>query len=139
MRRLLPEFEHRAQPLIPPRQFILRLAHSGIVALALIVVSLFVGMLGYRILEELSWIDAFLNASMLLGGMGPVNTPVTSGGKLFAGMYALYCGLAVILVAGIILAPVAHRGLRGSQLFCNFYIPVNGSVLDNGRLRGPPL
>ncbi len=90
----------------------LRLAHSGIVALALIAVSLFIGMVGYRILEGLSWIDAFLNASMLLGGMGPVNMPVTSGGKLFAGMYALYCGLAVILVAGVILAPVAHRILH---------------------------
>jgi len=56
--------------------------------------------------------DAFLNASMLLGGMGPVTVPVTFGGKLFAGLYALYCGLAVILVAGVILAPVAHRILH---------------------------
>lgn len=105
-------FEHRAQPVIPPRQFIVRLAHSGIIALAVIAVSLFIGMVGYHVLEGLSWIDAFLNASMLLGGMGPVNTPVTSGGKLFAGLYALYCGLAVILVAGVILAPVAHRILH---------------------------
>ena len=112
MKRLLPEFEHRAQPVVPPRQFIIRLAQSGIIALAVIVVSLFIGMVGYHILEGLRWIDAFLNASMLLGGMGPVNTPVTFGGKLFAGLYALYCGLAVILVAGIILAPVAHRILH---------------------------
>jgi hypothetical protein len=69
-------------------------------------------MAGYHVLENLSWIDAFLNASMLLGGMGPVNSPVTFGGKLFAGLYALYCGLAVILVAGLILAPVAHRVLH---------------------------
>jgi hypothetical protein len=88
------------------------LAHSGIIALALIAVSLFVGMVGYHILEGLRWIDAFLNASMLLGGMGPVNTPATSGGKLFAGLYALYCGLAVIFVAGVILAPIAHRVLH---------------------------
>lgn len=112
MRRLLPTFEHRAQPVIPPRQFIVRLAHSGIIALTLIAVSLFVGMIGYRVLEGLSWIDAFLNASMLLGGMGPVNAPLTFGGKLFAGLYSLYCGLAVILVAGIILAPIAHRILH---------------------------
>ncbi|WP_199688175.1 hypothetical protein [Noviherbaspirillum sedimenti] len=112
VKRLLPDFEHRAQPVISPHQFIIRLAHSGVIALALIVVSLFTGMVGYRIFEGLSWIDAFLNASMLLGGMGPVNTPVTFGGKLFAGLYALYCGLAVILVAGIILAPVAHRILH---------------------------
>ena len=69
-------------------------------------------MLGYHILEGLSWMDAFLNASMLLGGMGPVNPPVTFGGKLFAGVYALYCGLAVILVAGVILTPIAHRILH---------------------------
>jgi hypothetical protein len=112
MKRLLPEFEHRAQPIIPLRQFIIRMAHSGIIALALIAVSLFIGIVGYHLLEGLSWIDAFLNASMLLGGMGPVNTPVTFGGKLFAGLYALYCGLAVIVAAGVILAPVAHRVLH---------------------------
>jgi hypothetical protein len=69
-------------------------------------------MVGYHFFEGVSWMDAFLNASMLLGGMGPVTIPVTSGGKLFAGLYALYCGLAVILVAGVILAPVAHRILH---------------------------
>jgi hypothetical protein len=74
--------------------------------------SLSIGMVGYHILEGLSWIDAFLNASMLLGGMGPVNTPVTFDGKLFAGLYALYCGLAVILATGVILAPIAHRILH---------------------------
>ena len=112
MKKLLPELEHHAQPVISPRQFLIRLAHSGIIALVLIIVSLSVGMVGYHTLEGLSWIDAFLNASMLLGGMGPVNTPVTFGGKLFAGLYALYCGLAVILVAGVILAPIAHRILH---------------------------
>jgi hypothetical protein len=112
MNRLFPEFEHRAQPVIPWRQFLIRLAHSGIIALALIAVSLFLGMIGYHVLEALSWVDAFLNASMLLGGMGPVNIPVTFGGKLFAGLYALYCGLAVIVAAGVLLAPVAHRVLH---------------------------
>jgi hypothetical protein len=111
-KKLLPEFEHRAQPVISPRLFMVRMVRSGLVALAFIAVSLLIGMIGYRQLEELSWMDAFLNASMLLGGMGPVNTPVTNGGKLFAGLYALYCGLAVILVAGIILAPIAHRILH---------------------------
>ena len=112
MKRVLPEFEGRGQPVIPPHRFIIRLAHSGVIALVLIAVSLFVGMVGYHVLEGVSWIDAFLNASMLLGGMGPVHIPITSGGKLFAGLYALYCGLAVILVAGVILAPVAHRILH---------------------------
>jgi hypothetical protein len=112
VKSLFPEFEHRAQPVISPRQFIIRLAHSGFIALALVAISLFIGMAGYHMLESLSWIDAFLNASMLLGGMGPVNTPATFGGKLFAGLYALYCGLAVIVAAGVILAPVAHRILH---------------------------
>jgi hypothetical protein len=112
VKRLIPEFEHRAQPVIPAHRFLIRLAHSGIIAVALIAVSLAIGMLGYRHLEGLAWIDAFLNSAMLLGGMGPVDMPVTPGGKLFAGLYALYCGLAVIFAAGILLAPVAHRILH---------------------------
>ena len=98
--------------MIPRRRFLIRLAHSGIIAIVLVAVSLFVGMAGFHVLEGIGWMDAFLNASMLLGGMGPVNIPVTFGGKLFAGLYALYCGLAVILVAGVVLAPVAHRILH---------------------------
>jgi len=112
MKTLLPDFEHRAQPVIPAQQFMIRLARSAGLSLVLIAVSLLAGMVGYSTLEGLSWMDAFLNAAMLLGGMGPVNAPVTSGGKLFAGFYALYCGLAVILVAGVILAPIAHRILH---------------------------
>jgi hypothetical protein len=69
-------------------------------------------MFGYHVLERLSWIDAFLNASMLLGGMGSANSPVTWGGKLFAGVYALYCGFVVLVVAGLLLAPVLHRVLH---------------------------
>lgn len=112
MKTILPEYEHRSQPLIPPAQFLRRLANSGIYALGMVAFSLFIGMAGYHLFERLNWTDAFLNAAMLLGGMGPVNPPVTEGGKLFAGIYALYCGLVVILVAGIILAPVAHRLLH---------------------------
>lgn len=109
-------FEHRSQPLLPRRKFFARLAQSGAVALAVIGVSLLIGMVGYHALEGLSWIDAFLNASMLLGGMGPVNPPGTDGGKLFAGLYALYCGLVVIVVAGVLLAPMAHRILHKFHL-----------------------
>lgn len=116
MTRLLPRFEHRSQPLIPPRQFMARLAHSSAIALVLIAASLLVGMVGYHSLERLSWIDAFLNAAMLLGGMGPVNPPLHFSGKLFAGLYALYAGLVVILVAGVVLAPVAHRILHKFHL-----------------------
>jgi hypothetical protein len=105
-------YEHRSQRVIPPRQFGARLARSVGIACLLIAISLLAGMLGYRNLEGLSWIDAFLNSAMLLGGMGPVNPPLTEAGKLFAGVYALYCGLAVILVASVILAPLAHRLLH---------------------------
>jgi hypothetical protein len=109
---LFPEFEHRSQPVLKSRQFLFRLAYSMFVGLVLIAVSLLIGMTGYHQLEHLNWLDSFLDASMLLGGMGPVHTPVTSGGKLFAGLYALYCGLAVIAVAGVMLAPVVHRLLH---------------------------
>jgi hypothetical protein len=109
---LLPTLEHRSQPVIAPHQFLIRLARSGAIAAVLIAVSLLAGMLGYHHFEGFEWIDAFHNAAMLLGGMGPVDRPLTHGGKLFAGLYALYCGLAVILVAGVILAPIAHRILH---------------------------
>ena len=112
MKPLLPQLEHRAQPVIPTRRFVVRLARTVIVALVMVAVSLAIGMIGYHALEGLSWIDAFLDASMLLGGMGPVHEPVSFGGKLFAGLYALYCGFAVLLVAGVLLAPVAHRILH---------------------------
>jgi hypothetical protein len=107
------QFEHRSQPMLRPLQFLVRLAYSTFVGLGLIGVSLLTGMVGYHQLERLGWMDSFLNAAMLLGGMGPIHSPVTPGGKLFAGIYALYCGLAFIAVAGVILAPVAHRLLHG--------------------------
>lgn len=105
-------FEHRSQPLLPRRAFLRRLLGSALVAGAVVAGSLAIGMLGYHGYEHLGWIDAFLNSAMLLGGMGPVNAPVTEAGKLFAGGYALYCGLVVIFVAGVLLAPVAHRILH---------------------------
>lgn len=109
---MLPEFELRTDPVLPQREFVVRLSVSCLTAMALIAVSLCIGMGGYHFLEHLSWLDSFLNASMLLGGMGPVDLPVTESGKLFEGLYALYCGLVVIFAAGIILAPVAHRVLH---------------------------
>lgn len=105
-------YEHRSQPLLSRPQFLLRVAWSAAVALCLVGVSLFAGIVGYRNLERMSWTDAFLNASMLLGGMGPVNAPGSQGGKIFAGIYALYCGLVVIFVAGLLLAPILHRVLH---------------------------
>ena len=91
------------------------LGHFGI-ALTLMAFSLLLGMGGYVYFESLSWTDAFLNAAMLLGGMGPVNAPMTEGGKLFAGWYALYAGLVFLIVAGVLGAPVVHRVLHRFHL-----------------------
>jgi hypothetical protein len=109
-------FEHRSQPLLPPHLYVRRLARSALVGMGLVVPSLALGMIGYHVLENLDWIDAFLDSSMLLGGMGPVHTPVTDPGKLFAGLYAIFCGLVVILVAGIMIAPMVHRALHRFHL-----------------------
>ncbi len=83
-----------------------------VVAWGLVAVSLLVGMVGYAHFEGLHWRDAFLNAAMLLGGMGPVETPATPGGKLFAGLYALYAGLIFLVTGAILLSPVVHRILH---------------------------
>ena len=88
-----------------------QLVHLG-VSILLLALSLALGMWGYEHYEHLAWRDAFLNAAMLLGGMGPVNNPLTPAGKLFAGCYALYAGLIFIVSASIILAPVVHRMLH---------------------------
>lgn len=111
-RRGWPIYEHRTEPLLSHRAFMGRLARSVAFAVLVVACSLAVGMVGYRMLEGRSWLDAFLESAMLLGGMGPITPPATDGGKLFAGLYALYCGLVVIFVAGIVLAPVAHRVLH---------------------------
>src|SRR5450432_1394501 len=102
-------YEHHGTRPISARLFVRRVAlHFG-VASSLIAVSLGIGMAGYMHFEKLEWRDAFLNASMLLGGMGPVDAPKTSDGKLFAGLYALYCGLVLIIAVGILGAPMLHR------------------------------
>ena len=102
-------YESKSQPLIPRASFALRLAvHLGAAAL-LLLVSLGAGMVGYVQLENFSWMDAFLNSAMLLGGMGPVNPLQTEAGKLFAGIYALYAGLVFIVTAALIFAPIVHR------------------------------
>lgn len=103
------KYERRGQPLAPAAHFAWRILLHTLVVLGLGAVSLFIGMIGYVRLERLSWLDAFLNAAMLLGGMGPIHEPVTPGGKLFAGLYALYCGLVVLAAAGLLIAPVIHR------------------------------
>ena len=109
-------FERRGQPLLPRRMFLRRLLGSFALGQVLVIVSLLIGMVGYHVFEQLSWLDAFLNSAMLLGGRGPVDAPKTPAGKLFAGIYALYCGLMVIAIVGVVFAPIVHRFLHKFHL-----------------------
>ncbi len=102
-------YESKKQSPLGRIHFAKRLLNHLAAALALILLSLIAGMIGYMLFEHLSLSDAFLNASMLLGGMGPVNPPLTTAGKLFAGIYALYAGLVFIVTAAIIFTPILHR------------------------------
>ena len=105
-------YESRHQRPITHRHFLRRLAVHGLLSMALVIGSLFIGMAGYVAFEGLSWTSAFLNSAMLLGGMGPVDPPQTEGGKLFAGFYALYAGLVFLIAVGFLLAPAFHRMLH---------------------------
>jgi hypothetical protein len=105
-------YESKIQTPLPRARFAKRLLLHVSLATGLLLVSLGIGMFGYSYFERLSMLDAFLNSAMLLGGMGPVNPPVTSGGKLFAGLYALYAGLVFIVTAALIITPIAHRILH---------------------------
>lgn len=102
-------YEPKKYPPIPPERFIKRMVLHALAALFILLISLVIGMTGYQYFEDLSWRSAFLNSAMLLGGMGPVDAPITDQGKLFAGFYALYAGLVFLVVAGLILAPLVHR------------------------------
>lgn len=102
-------YENRNDALLTRTLFARRLAIHFSIVMVLLVLSLAVGMAGYMYFERLEWRDAFLNASMLLGGMGPVDPPDSDGGKLFAGFYALYAGLFIIVAAGVLLSPILHR------------------------------
>jgi hypothetical protein len=105
-------YEHLSAPLLPRRLFARRLASHFAVVAAFVGLSLAAGMAGYLWLGRMSTVDAFLNAAMLLGGMGPVGDLPSSAAKIFAGVYALYAGLVFIISAGVIIAPVAHRILH---------------------------
>ena len=102
-------FEPRSAPLAPRTVFYWRIVQQAALTCLVLAGSLAVGMWGYWYFESLTWLDAYLNAAMLLGGMGPLEQPVTEGGKLFAGTYALYSGLVVLVSAGLLFAPVMHR------------------------------
>ena len=103
-------------PLASPERFRKRLVSGGMVGGMMVGVSLAIGMVGYMVTEDLSVIDAYVNAAMILSGMGPLHDPETTAGKLFAGTYAIYCGIAVLGIAAVVFAPVVHR------LFHRFHI-----------------
>lgn len=109
---MLFRFEHRSSPVLAWPLFLRRLGLSALVGVCLIAISLAAGMAGYHFFEGLSPVDSFENAAMILSGMGPIWQPQTTWGKIFAGIYALYSGLAVIVIAGVTFAPVIHRFLH---------------------------
>ena len=115
-RRHILKLEGKEEPLLSRRDFAWRMARTFAFVSAFVGMSLTVGMLGYRISEGMAWIDAFANASMILSGMGPLDPLKTTAGKLFAGLYALYSGLAVLVAAAVLLTPVFHRMLHRFHL-----------------------
>ena len=109
-------FEHHTQPLATPAEFTRRMLRYGLATAGIILASLVMGILGYHFLESLSWIDSLLNASMILGGMGPVNPLQTNAGKIFASLYALYSGIVLLASVGILVTPIFHRFMHRFHL-----------------------
>ncbi len=109
-------FEHTYEPLLPRRQFFRRQGRYAAAALLMVGGAWLIGILGYRVLEGMSWIDAILNAAMILGGMGPVDPLRTDAGKLFASFYALFAGILFLVSVGLLIAPLFHRLLHQFHL-----------------------
>ena len=109
-------FEKKHEPLLPPAAFVFRMGCSFGMALLIVAASLLMGSVGYHHFANLSWIDALLNAAMILTGMGPVDVMTTTGGKLFATLYALYSGVAFLTIMAVVLAPLVHRLLHKFHL-----------------------
>ena len=109
-------FEPFHARLLPRQDFFRRLRWTTGLGASLIVASLGVGMTGYHVLGGLAWIDAFLDAAMILSGMGPLSPLHSTAAKLFAGCYAIYCGIALLVTTGIMFSPVVHRVLHKFHL-----------------------
>ena len=109
-------YENKKQKLISLTRFRNRIFKAIVLDLLLLTVSLLIGITGYHFLNSLSWVDSFINASMILGGMGPVDPMISDAAKLFAGIYALYSGIAFLTSFAILLAPVYHRFLHKFHL-----------------------
>ena len=128
-------YEHHTHHLLPWRVFLRRAGRHLLIALALIAVAVGGGTVGYHLLNGLGWLDAFLNAAMLLGGEGPIAAPRSRGGKLFAGLYALYSGLILLVSVGIMLAPVFHRFMHRFHLEEHDEEGVEGAPPEKSRRR----
>ncbi len=102
-------YEHKSEPLLVREKYRKRVLGHLSAASGILGGSLAIGVAGYRFAEGLDWLDALLNASMILGGMGPVDALSTTAGKVFASFYALFSGIVFLVAAGVIIAPVAHR------------------------------
>jgi hypothetical protein len=102
-------YEHKEEPILPHPQFVRRVVLHVSMALFTVVLALAIGTIGYHTLGRLEWVDAVLNASMILGGMGPIDPLPDTPAKLFAAGYALFSGLLFIGILGVVLAPFAHR------------------------------
>lgn len=109
-------FESKGQPLAAPQSFAMRLLGNALWSAGFVIIWLIIGMVGYGGLEGMSVVDAFVNAAMILSGMGPVQTLNTVAGKIFAGFYAIFSGIVIFGIAGIALAPLYHRMLHKFHL-----------------------
>ena len=105
-------FERLSEPLATRQVFAGRLVRSIVIGGLIVAAALFGGMAGYHVFEGLAWIDAFVNTAMILSGMGVLAAPVSVEGKLFAGLYAIFCGLVLIAATAIMFTPVIHRFLH---------------------------
>ncbi len=108
---VLISYEHKQEPLAPTRVFAGRLARSVALGLAVVALALAIGVVGYRVFGGLSWLDSIYNASMILGGMGPVDARpvIPDAEKWFASVYALFSGFAILIIAGVMFGPIFHR------------------------------
>jgi len=111
-------FETRNEPLAPRAIFLQRLARSILFGLSFVVIAMLVGVVGYHVTGGLGWLDSFYNAAMILGGMGPVDArpEIPSAEKVFASIYALFSGVAFLVIVGVMFAPLFHRALHRFHL-----------------------
>ena len=105
-------FEHRTHNVAPRNRFYKRVAKYMLLGLSFILLSLFLGAVGYRYLEDVSWVDSFYNASMILTGMGPAIVLHSDTSKIFVTVYSIYSGVAFLTAVGVIFAPLFHRILH---------------------------